>query len=206
MARFNFGRKLAHEIHDIDAEGVALHPHQHRRLVLFGLLIFALTLGAGFMLFQNDRDSQENLLKKFGAHPMSAAELRTEMSTLKLPFKPYWLGAMTGLTYEADTSESNEVLIRYIRPAKDASLSGTNLYAVETYENESTYSKDITERDFATDSEFTTNGRTVRYQSKTMAYLTVHISGTTEVFEIHCSQPQTMIQLEKLATALTLIS
>jgi hypothetical protein len=203
MSPFKFGRKLAHEIHEIDVEGVALHPDQHRRVLIVGILVGALSLGIGVSLIGKNGAAQKDLLQKVGAHPVSAGELSTVISRLKITWKPYWLGAMTGFQYASDTSESDEILIRYLGPSGDPSINGENLYTVESYENEATYNHDVISQDFATDTEIVSNGRTIRYSSVMKAFMSVRIAGNPQVFEIHCSRSQTVAQLEQLAADLT---
>lgn len=203
MSPFNFGRKLAQEIHEIDAEGVARQPHLHRRVLLIGLLVGALSLGVGVSLIHKNAANQRDILKKVGAHPLGASELSAIISKLSITWKPYWLGAMTGFTYASDTSESDEILVRYLKSAGDSSINPENYYTVESYENETTYSEDVMRRDFATDTEITINGRIIRFVQATKTYLTVRIVGNPQVFEIHCSRSQSLAELEQLAADLT---
>lgn len=206
MSVFGFGKKIVHEIHELDAEGVARHPHQHRRLILFGLLIGALSLAAGFTLIQNERSSAKDLLTKIGAKSMSSTDLKKTISALTISWKPYWLGTMSGFQYAADTSEPDEILIRYIRSFGDSSIEGKNIYTVESYPDSRTYDKDVLTQDSATDSEFMVNDRTGRYLSASPTFLVVRIAGNGEVFEIHALQPQSLAQLETMATSLVPVS
>jgi hypothetical protein len=171
--------------------------------LLFGILIGALSLGIGVRLIHDNAARQSDLLEKVGANPLSAGELNTAMSRLKITWKPYWLGAMAGFEYASDTSDSDEILIRYLKSAGDPAINGVNFYTVESYENETTYNKDAIRQDFVTDTEITVNERTIRYLDATKAYMTVRIAGNPQVFEIHCSLSQTLAELEQLAADLT---
>ncbi|MCX6429615.1 MAG: hypothetical protein NTX12_01320, partial [Actinobacteria bacterium] len=94
------------------------------------------------------------------------------------------------------------ILIRYIQLAGDPSVSGTNIYTVESYENLASFKADVLRKDFSTDSEFLINGRTGRYVDATRTFLMVRLADNKEVFEIHFAHPQTVPQLEQMAASL----
>ncbi len=203
MSPFAFGKKLVHEIHEIDAEGIALHPHQRRRVILFGLLIGAIALAIGAQLIESNRTANAAKLKQVGAISISGAELQRKASSLKLTWKPYWLGEMAGMRYATDTTSKDEFALHYIRPADDPALYGANVFTVETYQDEATFKEDLKQQDFSTESTLTTAlGRKVKYHSQTMAYFEVRVPEITKVVEIHADHRLTVGEIEKLADSL----